>query len=364
MTPQRSAQIDFWRGFSAVAVALLHVRENLWIGMSDYVAQGRVGFDMSSLLAFMLAPAAYGSMGVAFFFVLSGFCIHKAHGRAMARDAGYRLDLGEFAWKRAARIYPPFLAALVLTLALGNISRAFLPNHPKLGDDSLASLLINAATLQNIVGPPFGSNGALWSLSIEIHLYLAYPALFALRRRLGATKFMAAIGVVNAISLPVTAQLKIDLFTNYLVVWWVGALISEIDRRPSKLWLPVGLVAIAVGLAIIKAHPMAAFQFCGVGFAALFTGSEALNWLGWWGRPIVAVGRFSYSLYLVHLPVAVLISAVVFHGIKQSLVYATLGGAVAALTAAWCFYLLFEKNSIALAHSRTRLHAAYFGKRS
>src|SRR5688500_1963445 len=53
-------------------------------------------------------PASLGSLGVAVFFAVSGFCIHTSH--AASGEAGW----GRFFLRRFFRIYPPYLLALVL----------------------------------------------------------------------------------------------------------------------------------------------------------------------------------------------------------------------------------------------------------
>src|ERR1700730_9917341 len=53
-----------------------------------------------------LFPATLGWVGVAIFFVVSGFCIHLSFSR--------QPRWASFFWRRFFRIYPPYLAALLL----------------------------------------------------------------------------------------------------------------------------------------------------------------------------------------------------------------------------------------------------------
>jgi peptidoglycan/LPS O-acetylase OafA/YrhL len=50
----------------------------------------------------------YGHMGVAMFFVVSGFCIHLSHARSNSRS------WVEFSRRRFFRIYPPYLLSLLV----------------------------------------------------------------------------------------------------------------------------------------------------------------------------------------------------------------------------------------------------------
>lgn len=346
----RNSVIDFWRGFSALSVALLHSREILWIGWRQYMAQGFLAFDFPTIVALTLSPAMFGSMGVAFFFVLSGFCIHASHGQALAKNPGYRLNIRKFAWKRALRIYPPFCAALLLTAGLDAVSRHYSPGCYKLGDDSVLTFVMNFLTLQNIYAPAFGTNIALWSLSVEMHIYMVYPLLFLLRRRTGLLSTMVIVVLVNLISVAATIPSGLILFTNYLVVWWAGAIVAEKSEiLAHKLWLLAGMALVTVGFAVLQLNPMLAFQLCGIGFAALLSRTMRIGALISFGWPVILLGKFSYSLYLIHIPLLVIMLSVVYNGVKPTLIFPAIYGVFTSILAAYVFYILVERGSQRLA---------------
>ena len=63
--------------------------------------------------------------------------------------------------------------------------------------DGLETLLGNAAFLQEIVVPTYGSNAPLWSLSYEFWYYFLYPVLiaFAFCRSLGRLAVLGAVAL-------------------------------------------------------------------------------------------------------------------------------------------------------------------------
>lgn len=348
----RSSVIDFWRGFSSLGVALFHAREILWIGLRQYISLGNVAFDLPAIAVLATLPATFGFLGVPFFFVLSGYCIHASHGKALMADKSYRLNIRRFAWKRAVRIYPPFCAALVITAALDTVSRSYLPDYSKLGDISLYAFFMNLLTLQNITVFPYGSNTPLWSLAVEMHIYIAYPLLFALRRRTGLLGSMAVIALINLLSLAITMTSSLAIFTNYLTVWWAGAIVAEqSERMSSSKWVFAGLGLIAAGCAALQASELLAFQLGGVGFAVLLSGSFRFKLIPLLGGVFITLGQFSYSLYLIHLPVLVLIASVLYSGVRQPLIYAAIAGVLASIGVAYILYLLVERSSLRLASS-------------
>jgi len=136
------------------------------------------------------------------------------------------------------------------------------------------------------------------------------------------------------------------LFTNYLAVWWAGAAVAEKpELMTHKLWMLAGLALILAGFAVLQPYRMLAFQLCGLGFAALLSGTTRMKSLVQVFSPVVFLGRFSYSLYLVHIPVLVVIVSAIYGGVHPSLIFPALGGVLAAILTAYVFYLLVERSS-------------------
>ena len=106
----RLERIDQLRGVAALAVVVCHA------AVSAYRGAPNLGGAPWPWLGF-------GYLGVPLFFVISGFCIHLPQARLLASPAAGRPAWRRFFARRFWRLYPPYLAAIAVALALGGGSR-------------------------------------------------------------------------------------------------------------------------------------------------------------------------------------------------------------------------------------------------
>ena len=350
--------IDAMRGFAALLVAYFHCRQVEWVGMQAFHQSVGHSFSLSTIAAYLTFPIAWGSAGVPIFFVISGYCIHRGGALRLAKNPDYRLDTGNFWVRRFARIYPVLLAALVLTFALDWVSLQLPPVNHKIREIGLQAFLVNLFSLQGVAGKTFGSNGALWTLSLEVQFYAIYPLLFALRRRLGMTSVLAIVAVINVVSAYVLERHDIQFFTSYWFSWTLGAWIADAKTRTapdarSSVWLYVLAAAfIALGCAAFHFGQYGAFQFWAVGFAFyLYKALERRNADTLGARFLSRFGDFSFSLYLIHLPIFVLLSSILFRSSLQMSIWPSFGYMLVAVPVAYVFYRLVELPAMKLSAS-------------
>nr|WKF56006.1 hypothetical protein HUO10_000450 [Paraburkholderia busanensis] len=352
--------IDAMRGFAALLVAYFHCRQIEWVGMQAFHQSAGHGFSLDKLAAYLTFPIAWGSAGVPIFFVISGYCIHRGGALKLAANPAYRLDTGNFWVRRFARIYPVLLAALVLTLALDWFSLQLPPVSHKIREIGWQAFLVNLFSLQGVAGKTYGSNGALWTLSLEVQFYAIYPLLFALRRRIGMTNVLAAIAVVNVVSAYALERHDIQFFTSYWFSWTLGAWIADVKahanlhaqagaqagaRSPGWLYALAALF-IALGCAAFHFGQYGAFQFWAIGFAfylykALDRGNAGRR-ESWGTRVLSRFGDFSFSLYLIHLPIFVLLSSLLYRSALQMTIWPSFAYMLVAIPVAYVFYRLVE----------------------
>jgi peptidoglycan/LPS O-acetylase OafA/YrhL len=174
-------------------------------------------------------------VGVAIFFVLSGFLLFRPHVAAAAAERpGPRT--GRYYWKRVLRIYPVYAVTVVLALAL-------IPENHGIGLRGwLRSLLMLDSFLAEAL--PQGLT-QMWSLAVEASFYLVLPALAALvfgRRvhRLHPSRFGVLVCVMLVVS----------------VTWhlWLGQRLAEHSLGSPLTWLPSYLTWFAVGMTFAFAH--------------------------------------------------------------------------------------------------------------
>ncbi|MGH7728512.1 MAG: acyltransferase family protein [Vulcanimicrobiaceae bacterium] len=164
---QGTEAVDGWRGLAILLVLGYHTWLFSWL-----TPQLTVGGIALPLDAFVRT----GYLGVELFFAISGFCLFLPYARAALAGRSPQ-SLRSFAHRRAIKIVPSYLLALLVTAALA--AWRFATPQALLG--ALASHL---ALLQNWSNDPFGQdNSVLWSLGVEVQFYLIFPLLALLFAR-------------------------------------------------------------------------------------------------------------------------------------------------------------------------------------
>jgi len=304
----RIAGLDGVRGLAALYVVVNHIFLRAFPGYPADTAP------------FWAAWFIYGRFAVVVFIVLSGLSLTLAPARH-----GWRLDgLSRFARRRAWRILPPYWAALALSLL---VAWLIVPPPGEPAPDAW-SVLVNGLLVQNIVAAPT-PNRAFWSIAVEAQLYLLFPLLLLLVRRRGAIAMLAAVTAVVAVIGIVgphvagidtfVIQSAPDLAALFAVGVLAGGIVIAGERRRSWPWAWIALAAATPVLATIAWHgsvwtldrlywiDLALGPAIACLLAALVTGRPAPLLRALDSRPIRGLGLSSYSLYLIHGPIVVVL---------------------------------------------------------
>jgi peptidoglycan/LPS O-acetylase OafA/YrhL len=305
---QRLAGLDGIRGLAALYVVINHVFLRAFPGYPVDHAPFWAGWFI------------YGRFAVVVFIVLSGFSLALSPARH-----GWRLDgISRFAQRRAWRILPAYWAALVFSLA---VAWLIVP-QPGHGMPDAKSVLVNGLLVQNIVGA-HSPNAAFWSMAVEAQLYLVFPLLLLIVRRFSAivmlataTLLVASVGIVG----PHVERLDTfviqsppDLAALFAVGILAAGIVGASRARRSWPWHWLALAAAVPVLATIAWQgsvwtldhlfwvDLALGPAVACLLAGLATGRPAplLRLLD--TRPIRNLGASSYSLYLTHAPIVVVV---------------------------------------------------------
>lgn len=214
---------------------------------------------------------------------------------------------------RLLRIYPPYWAALGVTLVL-NVAGALVKGASLWAPLVLPAGWTEAALALMAVEPWFGQAAYLfvaWTLSYEIGFYVCVAPSIALAVRTG----WPAAGLLWWSLLLVASFIpSLHPLAPLLTLWphfVLGAIVWLAGQGNAPTWLcllrgtaAVGLMWFAAGL--LPPDLAGTLRFCcgcawllvwlRPGDAWLYR-TPFLSWLGW-------TGSFSYSLYLVHAPIA------------------------------------------------------------
>ncbi|HVA04542.1 MAG TPA: acyltransferase family protein [Acidimicrobiales bacterium] len=301
---------------------------------------GARGVAIAAVIAFHLGYLGGGWVGVDVFFVLSGFLITSL--LLAERDRSGRIRLGAFWARRARRLLP---ALLFLVFALGLYALLGGPGvvPSQLRAPAMSTLLYFANWQQIVAGHGYFAqfqavNPLLhtWSLAVEEQYYLVWPLLVLGLVALGGRRWMRTLvvatgllavgsalwmGIAAHILGPNRAYLGTDTRVWELLLGGLGAMALRSagpTRRPG-LWSAatmVGVAAVALGTALGTGPPgwiwdggLVAIALGALvvvlgsirhpeGPVARVLASAPLRWLG----------RISYSLYLWHWPVIVVLT--------------------------------------------------------
>ena len=294
------------------------------------------GFSVALVLLyhFGVPGFAYGYLGVDIFFVISGFLMAKLYGELSTKEA-----VQDFFVRRAGRLLPAYFVTIIACA----IAAAFLL-LPHEVDQVAKQNLWSAALLPNV---GFWKDASyfnymyfrpllnLWSLGVELQFYLLFPLLLFVARKsprglaLITASSLAIAGVTNLVDpssafflLP--ARLWEFLFGYYAATYKYEKTSIENQKAFSflhlrpEVWLVVLLVPLVFLLEVVGPTYFYLAQLgigssrfifihflCAVLFAAaiLRFGGSLGDRLQWISKPLCLLGRYSYSIYLVHFPV-------------------------------------------------------------
>lgn len=333
--PVVSCFLDYCRWMAALMVCLAHLR-NLLFPDIDQVAHP------SLLVKTFYFFTLFGTQAVVIFFVISGFLVG---GRVVRDVAEGSFSSRKYFVDRAARLYVVLVPALILSEAFqhANLTASCV------GKDSVARLAGNFVFLQNLIVDPLCNNHPLWSLSNEAIYYVAIVPV-ALAFRSASVWFVVApllflMGCLES-SEPLSLGIGLLLWMLGVAPWFV--------RLNVPVIIPLGLLA--ASLVLSRLHLLDAYHVGDFAIGFCFAASLAARWPS--GKLPTALARvglvgasFSYSLYLVHMPIAQAISVYQGGMLDPSLTfsYGRFAGALTLIIAvAAAFGFLFEQRTQAL----------------
>jgi peptidoglycan/LPS O-acetylase OafA/YrhL len=352
-----SLLISLLRGLAAIEVAAAHLRAGFFPGLRE--------LDNPALwyqaLAFL---TGFAHQAVVLFFLISGWLV----GGSLLNKLGQPRAFAAYAIDRATRLWTVLLPTFVLILASGIVSGAIDPRAPdfsRANAYSATALAGNLLGLQTIIVPQFGGNFPLWSLSNETWYYLMFPLLLlCVAARSGKRQALAALALlVLGLLLPFEMVL-------YFSLWLLGAAFSRVRVECGTPLRALLLAVLAIASVVFRLKGsnddmvLASFpQDLLLSLLFLLFLSSTVTplpaharLLGPLRRLALVLSNFSFTLYVVHIPLLGIMGYVgmTLFGRRQfgadSL--ADLGmycGMLAmVLAGAYGFYLLFEARTYAV----------------
>ncbi len=308
--------LDSLRGVSAIIIFLSHFIQIYLIPL--------IGTETY----FWCFSEIFASYAVMSFFVLSGFVITTSILKNIERNS--KFDVKQYFVSRIARIYPPFLFSLLLSILVYFIITSFnlhgattfrLPGDLYVAREKIiidiGRYVKNLFMLPGFVGKwkSISINGPLWAITYEFWIYIMamFFVLWFKNKKLikGAVPFLA----INYF-LCLTTNTMFFFITSIWIIGAVGALIyhkkikaKNIVVYPILIFVFFVLIqAVAKGESVLFpyiGYREYRFQFLAVAFlAALMWFQKIRNLLN--HKFFREISRYSYTLYVSQFPILLL----------------------------------------------------------
>jgi peptidoglycan/LPS O-acetylase OafA/YrhL len=360
--------LDLIRFSAALLVLFGHARGVLLVGI-DSVSEPNV-----FIRAFYLISGVQQE-GVVLFFVVSGFLVGGSIWEQMKQR---RFKTASYLLSRFTRIYLVYIPALMVVGVITVVGVTFLADTRLFAERPLFPSGVSAGwtleqipchllSVQGVLCGAWGADPPLWSLGFEWTFYLLAPAAFAaiLAPMQNVARIMWSVALVSIIYVLHRINASFD---QWFAIWLLGVVASVVARR----WLvplPAALAGLALCfIAMILSRtkfllPDTTDAMVAIGLTLALSCRTLIEW-NFSSRTIDRGARFSYSLYLVHLPLCILVGAMLerFAGWPATLVQPDGRGIAAfaamvsiALLTSWLFACCTEDYTAEVRRRLARL---------
>jgi peptidoglycan/LPS O-acetylase OafA/YrhL len=355
--------LDSLRALAALYVVVTHALRHFAIPVDSRLYQ-------------LTNPFRHGHQAVDLFIVLSGFCLMLP---VVRHNGLLREGSWQFFQKRAQRILPPYLMALLLSLFFiltilgdktGTLWDKCIPVHNR-------DLVFHLLLLQDVFEDTASTiNYAFWSISVEWRIYFLFPLLVVLWRQWGALQ-VTMIMLVGSLALwfallPTSLNMNDEgIAPQYVGLFTLGMLAADVAFAPGNsmvvLRSRVGWKTLFILTAINMLLIGSGHGLMQQGFIRHYTGlidvavGLYIAWflvmlasgklslihrlLSW--QPLVFVGSFAYSIYLMHAPLLQIIWQYVLSPLHLDLgpavLFLTLLGTGLITGLSYLFFLVVEQ---------------------
>jgi exopolysaccharide production protein ExoZ len=304
-----------------------------------------------------------GAGGVDIFFIISGLVMAIT---SAGKESGWGAA-GRFIERRVVRIMP--LYWIMSLLALGKLY--FVSQHQSLGNHAQHLVLTTSYVWRSFFLVPVQGQlpvlGQGWTLSYEMFFYILFALCLVTGRRIETTLTVVLVplgiaGFFQSDAWPAVLTLVSPLLLEFLAGLWLGSALRRGVRFDHWWWIVAGCVSVPILFAIPSEGTQSSRLFYW-GIPAFFIVAAAVaaeaRFSKWWPQWLLLVGDSSYSLYLTHALVLVVLERVLIrdgrglmnlpHGIAETLFLAVCA-VVCALVGICTYYGLEKPLIVAFRH--------------
>ena len=262
----------------------------------------------------------YGRMAVQVFLVVAGFL---AAASLAPQGVARFTQPWQMILKRYRRLVPPYLVAVAASVLVAALVRPWFDHSSVPAAPTWPQVIAHVFLLQDVLGQEALSAG-IWYVAIDLQLFALCVLLFSLAQRWPGLRDQAGVWLLSALALlsifffnrqPGMDTTALYFFASYalgMLAFWLATRASTSVRVRWLVCVAAvctlalvldfrGRMALAMAVALLLVWLQSRWQ---AGRPQIGSGQR-------WMKPIEQIGLMSYSIFLIHFPVCVLVNAVV-----------------------------------------------------
>ncbi len=296
----------------------------------------------------------YARLAVAVFFCVGGFLT----GLKLSEPNFFaKHSVQQVIWQKYLRLVIPYLGAIALAIAASFVASRLMEHHSISAMPDVPQLLSHLFFLQNILGYESLSAG-LWYVAIDFQLFAVCALLFFLVEKLSPASWSyRSTRLITLIIFSALTIASVIFFNRHDIydVWFIfffatyglGLLTAFLVRSRSHHVLILSVAAITI-FSLYYQDFRERLSVALITALILFSSYES-NWSQskLWNNPLRKIGEMSYSIFLVHFPVSLVVSGIWAQLYPSDPWMNVLGMSVSAILSlllAIPFYKYIEKN--------------------
>ncbi len=381
--------IDSIRALAALYVVIHHSMLQYY-DSHFFPYKGVDDYNLPILTKMILNFFGYGNYAVDLFIVVSGFSLMLS---VTKNNLSLKDGNIQFYKRRAFRILPPYYIATLFSLILIWL---FVGHKTESHWDVSIPVNLNDVIYHILLIHDFWTstasriNHAFWSIAVECRVYIFFPLMVFIWKKIGAITtllFSVIVSIIGSSLLYILYKTNTDIslgtgVSPYIILFTLGMIAANLafsnnhrclSIRKAYLRISPFIIVMAtlafLCISIVIRHYLRIFNdshfaeihletkvydvLLGVLFAFILfvcaelsknnnSLSKILSW-----RPLVFIGTFSYSLYLIHSPLIALISEYIIKPLNVDRLLSTglliIGGCPLILIISYGFFYLFER---------------------
>lgn len=305
-------------------------------------------------------------IAVQVFLVIGGFLAAKSlssNGHAPLRN-----PLG-IMWRRYTKLAPPFVIATLLAAGASAIASAWMTHDSISSTPSVSQLAAHVLLLHSVLGYESLSAGA-WYVAIDFQLYAGAALLLWLCERVSggvSRPWLAPVVVAVAVIASLfyfNRDADWDVWAPYffgsyglgMLAWWAG----DPVRRPRAVVLLFLMMAVPALLALTLDFRSRIAVALSVACVLMLLGRVRVqSGAGW--KVANWLGKNSYSIFLVHFPVCLVVNAAFMRFVPAEPELQTIGAVLAwmASLAAGAVFFRCVEAPLEIRRSAAQLQQAF-----